>query len=461
MERFQLSWPGKKQAMLAANQLPAGHTLVPVEAESVSWDTTGNLYIEGDNLLALQLLQASYADKVKCIYIDPPYNTGKDFIYKDDYKQSSEQYLKMSGQIDGKGKRLLHDTESSGRFHSDWLTEMYPRLQLARPLLRGDGVIFISIDDREQAHLRLICDEIFGSGNFVANLVWANKEGGGGSDSKFFRVKHEYILCYAKSIDQLTVKGVGISNEGRYTMQDEYVGRRGKYYLQKLNQASIQYSKSLDYAIQAPDESEIWPSRGNKLACWRWSESKLAWGMANGFIVIKQDHYGDWQVYSKQYMHVDNKDQPIVRTNRPLGLIEEYSSTQACKKLEQLFGEKVFDYSKPLELILFLLGLTMEADDIVLDYYSGSATTAHAVMQLNAEDGARRRYIMVQLPEETAEGSEASRAGYANICEIGKERIRRAAAKVQEETGAEIDDGFRVYRVEFESGEKVSASVTT
>ncbi|MEF2966531.1 site-specific DNA-methyltransferase [Paenibacillus sp. M1] len=446
-ERYQLTWPGKKEAILHAN-VPIDKTLLPVKQDSVNWDITQNIYIEGDNFKVLKLLQESYLNKVKCIYIDPPYNTGKDFIYIDDYKVPLEEYLEDSGQIDDDRNRLFQNTESNGRFHSDWLSEMYPRIKIARDLLREDGLIFISIDDNEMTNMKKLCDELFGASNFVANLIWANKEGGGGSDSKYFRVKHEYILCYAKSIESLVIKGVGISNEDRYTMQDEYVKRRGKYYLQKLNQASIQYSSSLDYPISAPDGTLLYPAIGGKQACWRWSEAKVKWGQENGFIVMKKDSQGDWQVYSKQYMNVDNNDKPIVRTNRPLGLIEEYSSTQASKKLESLFNAKVFDYSKPHELIHYLLSLATEENDIVLDFFSGSATTAHAVMQLNAEDQGNRRFIMVQLPEKTTETSEAYKAGYVTICEIGKERIRRAAKKIKEETGANIDYGFRVYRLD-------------
>lgn len=446
-ERYQLTWPGKKEAILHAN-VPIDKTLLPVKQDSLDWDATQNVYIEGDNFKVLKLLQESYLNKVKCIYIDPPYNTGKDFIYIDDYKVPLEEYLEDSGQIDDDRNRLFQNTESNGRFHSDWLSEMYPRIKVARDLLREDGLIFISIDDNEMTNMKKLCDELFGAFNFIANLIWANKEGGGGSDSKYFRVKHEYILCYAKSIESLVIKGVGISNEDRYTMQDEYVKRRGKYYLQKLNQASIQYSSSLDYPISAPDGTLLYPAIGGKQACWRWSEAKVKWGQENGFIVMKKDSQGDWQVYSKQYMNVDNNDKPIVRTNRPLGLIEEYSSTQASKKLESLFNAKVFDYSKPHELIHYLLSLTTEENDIVLDFFSGSATTAHAVMQLNAEDQGNRRFIMVQLPEKTTETSEAYKAGYVTICEIGKERIRHAAKKIKEETGADIDYGFRVYRVD-------------
>lgn len=447
-ERYQLTWPGKKEAILLAN-MPINKTLRPVKEESVDWENTGNLYIEGDNLEALKILQESYLNKIKCIYIDPPYNTGKDFIYKDNFKQSREEYLAESGQVDGDGNRLFQNTESNGRFHSDWLSMMYPRLKLARNLLREDGVIFISIDDNEVHNLRKICDDVFGQRNYIETIVWLNKEGGGGSDSKYFRRKHEYIIVYAKNALLLTIGGVDISNIERYTLRDDYYKERGPYYLQKLAQSSIQYSKSLDYAIKAPDGSNIYPGETNgKKNCYRWSSEKVAWGIKYGFIEFKKDRHGEWQVYTKQYLNCDNEGNVIERKNRPLALIESYSTTQASKFLKALFGSEVFKYSKPYELIKYLLDLVTKNGDLVLDFFSGSATTAHAVMQLNAEDGGNRKYIMVQLPEPCPEDSEAYKAGFKNISEIGKERIRRAAKKIKEETGADIDYGFRVFKVD-------------
>ncbi len=447
-ERYQLTWPGKKEAIALAS-LPIDKTLRPVEEESVDWETTENLYIEGDNLEALKILQESYLNSVKCIYIDPPYNTGNNFIYRDNFKQDKDEYMNDSGQVDDNGNRLFQNTESNGRFHSDWLSMMYPRLKLARNLLREDGVIFISIDDCEVHNIRKICDDIFGQNNFIETIVWLNKEGGGGSDSKYFRRKHEYIIVYAKNALLLTISGVDISNRERYTLKDDYHEERGPYYLQKLAQSSIQYSTSLDYAIQAPDGSDIFPGETNgKKNCYRWSKEKVAWGIKNGFIEFKKDKFGKWQVYSKQYLNFDNEGNYIERKNRPLALVEGYSTTQASKYLKMLFGAEVFKYSKPFELIKHILDLVTNNEDIAIDFFSGSATTAHAVMQLNAEDGGNRKYIMVQLPESCPEDSEAYRAGYQNISEIGKERIRRAANKIKEETGAEIDYGFRVFKVD-------------
>lgn len=428
-ERYSFSWNGKKEALLGA-QKPSKGTLRPLPDKSKDFDTTQNLYIEGDNLEVLKLLQKSYHNKIKMIYIDPPYNTGKDFVYKDNFAKGVDNYLEQTGQVDAQGNRLTTNTESNGRFHSDWLNMMYPRLKLARNLLKEDGVIFISIDDHEQSNLIKVCDEIFGQHNFVANLVWANKEGGGSSDSRLFRIKHEYIVCYAKSIEKLDITGVAISNEDRYKQKDEHERVRGPYYLQKLGMGSIQYSPSLDYAIEAPDGTSIYPADNNngKKACWRWSEAKFKWGVENDFVVIQKDSKGVWTVYTKQYLKMDNDGNVITRTQRPLGIIEEYSSTQASKFLDHIGMGNVFDYSKPVRLIEYLIDrVLMEEDDIVLDFFSGSATTAHAVMKRNAEDGKNRRFILVQLPEPLAADS------YSTICDIGEERIRRSGEKVKEE----------------------------
>ncbi len=448
-ERYQLTWPGKKEAIVMGNT-PIDKTLRPVKEDSLNWEDTENLYIEGDNLEVLKLLQESYLGKIKCIYIDPPYNTGNDFIYRDNFAQDRDEYAEESGQVDEEGNRLFQNTEYNGRYHSDWLTMMYPRLKLARNLLSDDGVIFISIDDHEVHNLRKICDEIFGERNFVADLIWTNKEGGGSSDSKLFRIKHEHIICYAKQIENVNIIGVPVNNEERYKLQDEYVKTRGKYYLQKLGMGSIQYSTSLDYPIEAPDGTMVMPADNNngKKACWRWSKSKYNWGKENGFIEIKKDSKGVWTVYTKQYLSCDNEGNIIIRTQRPMGIIDEYSSTQASKLLEILDLSSTFNYSKPVELMQYLISRSSLHDEFILDFFSGSATTAHAVMDLNAEDGGNRKYIMVQLPELTDEKSEAYKAGYENICEIGKERIRRAGKKIEEETGADIDYGFRVYKVD-------------
>jgi len=458
-ERYQFTWPDKRKSVLLANQ-PIAKTMRPCREESVDFDTTENLYIEGDNLDALKLLQETYLGKVKMIYIDPPYNTGNDFVYDDDFVQGTDEYMAGSGQYDEEGGRLVANLESNGRFHTDWLNMMYPRLKLAKDLLLNDGVIFISISDIEVVNIRKMCDEVFGSSNFVADLIWANKEGGGSSDSRLFRIKHEHIVCYAKQIDTVEIVGVPVSNEERYKSQDEYVATRGKYYLQKLGMGSIQYSSSLDYPIETPDNTTVYPADNNngKKACWRWSKSKYDWGKANGFIEIKKDSQGVWTVYTKQYLNCDNDGNIIIRTQRPMGIINEYSSTQASKFLESIGLGNAFSYSKPIELIKYLLSRSIMKNAYILDFFSGSATTAHAVMQLNAEDGGHRKFIMVQLPEETDEKSGAYKAGYKNICEIGKERIRRAGRKIQEEAGLmaqNLDIGFRVLKIDSTNMRKV------
>lgn len=451
-EHYQFTWAGKQAARLEANKVTS-QTLRPIPEDSVGWDTTENLYIEGDNLQVLKLLQQGYMGKVKMIYIDPPYNTGNDFVYEDDFARTQAAEDLSSGDIDEKGNRYRKNNRTNGRFHSDWCSMIYPRLLIARSLLTEDGVIFISIDDNEVHNLRKICDEVFGEGNFVAELIWANKEGGGSSDSSYFRIKHEYILCYSKEKDNVKVIGAEINNIDRYKEKDKYIKERGPFYLQKLGMGSIQYSESLDYPITAPDGIEIYPKDNNsgKKACWRWSKIKLKWGIDNDFIVIKKDSNNIWTVYSKQYLKVDNEGNGIDRTQRPFGLINEFSSTQASKLLDTIGLSNFFSYSKPYELIKYLINRVIDKNEnsLILDFFSGSATTAHAVMQLNAEDGGKRKYICVQLNEATPEDSEARKAGYASIPEIAKERIRRAGQKIKAEnpTAQDLDIGFRVLRL--------------
>ena len=461
-ERYQFTWPDKRNAIRLANA-PTTKTLRPCREESVDFDNTQNLYIEGDNLDVLKILRENYLGKVKMIYIDPPYNTGNDFVYNDDFSQTSSEYIAESGQYDSEGNRLVLNTESNGRFHTDWLNMMYPRLKVAKDLLSDDGLIFISLNDIECSNARKVCEEIYGANNFVADLIWANKEGGGSSDSKLFRIKNEHILCFARNIDNVEVKGVPISNADRYKGRDEYLSVRGPYYLQKLGMGSIQYSESLDYPIQTPDGSFVHPSDNNKgkKACWRWSRDKYEQNKASGFIEIKKDGMGVWTVYTKQYMNCDNEGNIIERTQRPLGIIDAFSSTQASKLLDS-YGIP-FNYSKPVELIEYIVNRISSSDGYIIDFFSGSATTAHAVMKLNAEDGGNRKYIMVQLPEVADEKSEAYKAGFTNICEIGKERIRRAGKKILEgkannnagaglfadqEDSPKIDVGFRVLKLD-------------
>ena len=461
-ERYQFIWPDKRAANRLANT-PTTMTLRPYREDSVDFDNTENLYIEGDNLDVLKVLRETYLGKVKMIYIDPPYNTGNDFVYNDDFAQSKSEFEENSGLFDEVGNQTVdpmqRNVESNGRFHTDWLNMMYPRLKVARDLLTDDGVIFISINDIEQKNLKNVCDEIFGERNFIADLIWSNKEGGGSSDSKLFRIKHEHILCYSKNFELVEIKGTQINNLDRYKGKDEYYSMRGPYYLQKLGMGSIQYSPSLDYEIEDPEGGYIRPADNNKgkKACWRWSKDKYLKNKELGFIIIKKDSAGIWTVYSKQYLNCDNEGNLIQRTQRPMGIIDEFSSTQATKFLESI-NLSYFDYSKPKELMAYLIDRVDLNDSIILDFFSGSATTAHAVMQLNAENGGNRKFIMVQLPELTDEKSEAYKAGYKNICEIGKERIRRAGKKIKEEsplTTKELDTGFRVLKLDSSNMEDV------
>ena len=450
-ERYQLTWAGKKEAIVNAN-IPCNKTLRPVKEKSANFDITNNIYIEGDNFDVLKILQESYLNKIKCIYIDPPYNTGKDFIYNDNFNKTIQDELFDSGFSDNDKNKLISNSQSNSRFHSNWLSMIYSRLKLARNLLNEKGVIYISIGNDEVDNLRKICDEIFGENNFIAQLVWTNNEGGGSSDSKFFKVKHEYILCYAKNIDKTTkIKNIPIEDTERYKLADEYVKTRGNYQLVKLASASLQYSQSLDYPIETPDGNEIFPkdNTDKDKAIWRWSKEKLKWGINNNFLEWKKDKNGIWQIYTKQYTNCDKDGNIVERTKTPLGLIDKYSSTQGSNELFDLFKCRTFGYPKPTELIKYLLErFSNENDDIVLDFFSGSATTADAMMQLNSSDNIKRRYILVQMEEMCDESSEAFKSNYKTICDIGEERIRRAGNKIKEETNADIDYGFRVYKVD-------------
>lgn len=436
-ERYQLTWPGKKEAMLLAN-LPTNKTLRPVKEESVDWENTGNLYIEGDNLEALKILQESYLNKIKCIYIDPPYNTGKDFIYKDNFKQSKEEYLADSGQVDGDGNRLFQNTESNGRFHSDWLSMMYPRLKLARNLLREDGVIFISIDDNEVHNLRKICDEVFGENNFVACIVW-ERAYSPVNLKKHFSENHDYVLCYSKSIDNVICYGLKRSDDANERYKNPDNDPRGPWKSSDLSVGPVIPEKV--YPIITPSGRTVYPPEGR---CW----------------VITKDKFEDLVNDNRIWFGINGNNVPSIKrflsevkdTVTPMTVwryTEVGHSQDAKQKLKSLFdGASYFDYPKSIELIKRMLELYSSSDSIILDFFSGSATTAHAVMQLNAEDGGNRKYIMVQLSEPCDEDSEAYKAGFKNISEIGKERIRRAAKKIKEETGADIDYGFRVFKVD-------------
>lgn len=429
-EVYDFTWVGKRAAQREAAK-PINKTLRPCPEESIDWDTTKNLYIEGDNLEVLKLLQNSYMGKVKMIYIDPPYNTGNDFVYHDDFAQSAEEYDEHN--VDEEGNRFRKNTDSNGRFHSDWCSMMYSRLMVARSLLREDGVIFISIDDAEVENIRKISSEIFGTSNFVAQFIWKKKQGGG-NDSAFVVIEHEYILCYAKTIENLKFKldKKYKLDSSLYPNHDE----KGDYGLITLDKASIQFSQSLVYEIIGPDGTKYTPRvvKG-KQSCWRWGKRKV------------EEQYNDLvfkngKVYTKYY-------KPEGVTPRSLLIDSIYGRTESGNDdISSLFDRNPFSYPKPVALIHHFISISTDNNDLILDFFSGSGTIAHAIIKLCVEDKIRRRYIAVQLQEETSKDSEAYKAGYKNICEIGKERIRRAGKKIKEEhpEAQDLDIGFRVLK---------------
>ncbi|WP_283618697.1 site-specific DNA-methyltransferase [Flavonifractor plautii] len=471
-ERYQFTWPDKRKSVLLANA-PIAKTLRPCREESVGKDGTPggfdseNLYIEGDNLEVLKLLQETYLGKIKMIYIDPPYNTGNDFVYEDDFAQNAEEYLANSGQFDDEGNRLVPNTESNGRFHTDWLNMIYPRLRLAKDLLTDDGIIFISIDDNEVTNLLGACNEVFGEDHFLACFPRVTKKAGKTTDA--IAKNHDYILAYSKS-DSPRLYLPSHTDSG-FKYSDEYEAERGKYKLnQTLDYDSLQYSPSLDYPITIDGET-LYPGqsyekylerKNGKYSradwAWRWSKELFDYGYENGFIVVKK-YDGYSRIYTKTYQNArivkkgNNFSIEYMERTKAISTLEfvenEFSNDNSKKNLAQLFNSSVFDYSKPTALLKALTQYSTKDNDIIMDFFSGSATTAHAAMQLNSEDGGHRKFIMVQLPESTDEKSEAYKAGYKTICEIGKERIRRAGAKIKEENPLgtqQLDVGFRVLK---------------
>ena len=441
-EAYEFTWVGKKASIVEANK-PIRKTLRPCKEESVNWDTTENLYIEGDNLEVLKLLQESYLGKVKMIYIDPPYNTGNDFIYNDDFKMSREEYADEQGEYDDEGNRMFKNTETNGRFHSDWCSMIYPRLMLARNLLSDDGVIFISIDDNEQENLKKICDEVFGAENFIAQVIWKKKYGIQ-NDALYFSNNHDFVIVYSKNKNTYHQNLLPRSHEmdARYKNPDN--DPRGAWQSDNLSVGRV--TEKDIYPIITPSGREVFPPAGNS---WRFSREKMNELVEDNRIWFGEDG-GNVPRYKRFLSEVKQG-----RTCSTIWEYEEVSHTDKAKKdLKNLFeGKSFFDYPKPIELIYRSLILGTNKSDIILDFFSGSSTTAHAVMKLNAEDGGNRKFILVQLPEKTDEKSEAYKAGYENICEIGKERIRRAGQKILEDNknkeGIEdIDIGFRVLKLD-------------
>ena len=458
-ERYNFTWNGKGRA-LRLSQTPSLGTLRPCKEESKNWDTTQNLYIEGDNLEVLKLLQKSYYGKIKMIYIDPPYNTGKDFVYKDDFHDSIENYKRITGQVDGNGKPISTNAETSGRYHTDWLNMMYPRLRLARNLLTDDGAIFISIDDNEIHNLRKICDEVFGEGNFIAQFVWIKKKKGSHL-SKTTRSMTEYVLCYSKIVENIELYG-----EDAYSDKQQPLAKRTNSIKQlifpknvvktTLNDGVYKANKYGEGTSALTFKKDIIVSNGivkSEIVVegpFVWTQTKLDEELKSGTIANLSRKFG-FNVLRANQSEKIKRPSTLIDNKINVGTNED-----AYKEAIELFGQEgIMSYPKPISLIKFLVKTItyFDKDAIVLDFFSGSATTAHAVMQLNAEDGGNRKFIMVQLPEPTDEKSEAYKAGYKNICEIGKERIRRAGEKIKEENKDKenienLDVGFKVLKLD-------------
>ena len=447
-EAYEFNWVGK-QAARAEVLRPINKTLRPVKEDSVDWDTTQNLYIEGDNLEVLKLLQKSYLGKVKMIYIDPPYNTGNDFVYHDDFAQTQAEYDEASGAVDELGNRYWKNADSNGKYHSDWCSMIYPRLLVARSLLSEDGVIFISIDDHEDENLKKICNEVFGENNFVAQVVW-ERAYSPINLMKHFSPSHDYILCYAKHLDETVCNGIGRTDEAneRYSNPDN--DSRGPWKPSDLSVGPAVQENV--YPITTPSGRVVEPPAGRS---WRLSRKAFRERLQDNRIWFGPN--GDNVPAMKRFLSELRKTGITPMTIWKYTEVDH--SQGATQKLAKLFdGKKFFDYPKSVPLIQRCLQLYSNDDSIILDFFSGSATTAHAVMQLNAEDGGNRKFILVQLPEATPEDSEAYKAGYKNICEIGKERIRRAGKKIKEEsplTTQDLDTGFRVFRVDESNFEDV------
>lgn len=450
-ERYNFTWNGKGRALRLA-QTPTTGTLRPCEAESKNWDDTQNLYIEGDNLEVLKLLQKSYQGKIKMIYIDPPYNTGGDFVYPDDFSDSIENYKQITGQVDNEGKQLGTNSEFNGRYHTDWLNMMYPRLRLARNLLCDDGVIFISIDDNESENMKKICGEIFGEGNFIAQAIWQKRTSP--DARRIISAGHEYILIFCKNIQSSgeIIRLLPFSEKDRAAYKNPDNDPRGPWVSTDCTAQAGHGTKNQFYELVTP--------AGRKIVlpdslCWRFTKEKMQEEIEAGRIWFGQDGKG----VPRKKTYLSERAGRNLWTWWPN---TEVGHTQsATQELTRLLGGKLFDFSKPIELIKRCLSLALDSNSIVLDFFSGSATTAHAVMQLNAEDGGNRKFIMVQLPEPCREGTEAAKAGYKNICEIGKERIRRAGEKIKaeiEEQSTQLkigeepkkvpDIGFKVFKLD-------------
>lgn len=479
-ERYVLNWAGKSDAFKIL-QTPTTRTLIPVIDESVNFDITGNIFIEGENLSVLKILQKSYFGKVKMIYIDPPYNTGKDsFIYPDKFSESKAEYEKRVGDKDEEGYMtkdgmFKRNSKENGQYHSNWLNMMMPRLYLAKNLLRQDGVIFVSIDDNEVHNLRLLMNEIFGEENFISLFV-RRQNLAGKQDAKKIAIEHDYVLLYSKSFDENNIIKKDASLE-HYKYADEHIETRGNFYLRRLDDDGIKYSDKLNYPIKflkgesvlifeneefkneiLSENLIIYPNNdeGNNSFNWRWSKKKIEWGKKNEIIVLRKNSLNKWQVTFKSYALVDNKLKPIRRENPYGSFILDTPNNLAHYRVKELFNNnKYFKYPKPIDLIKRLIKIGSNKDDIILDFFAGSGTTAHAVMELNKEDGGNRKYICVQLPELCDENSEAYKAGYKTIADICKERIRRAGKRIKDEIISEINENeSKIKKLQIKSDDK-------
>ena len=442
-EKYGLNWHGKRKARQLA-LTPSTGTLRPCPEESVDWDTTQNLMIEGDNLEVLKLLQKSYSGKVKLIYIDPPYNTGKDFVYPDNFQDNIKNYLELTGQVEG-GRKISSNTEASGRFHTDWLNMMYPRLKLARNLLREDGVIFISIDDGELSNLLKASDEIFGEENFFSEMVWKNKTGGGAKTKGWIGL-HEYILCYAKNINAIADVSITYSEKtaAMYNKRDENYTIRGPYATWPLDTTSMDDRPNLRFPI-IHEGKEIWP-----LKQWLWSQDRVISAQKNKMLEFNRQNDGSFKVRFKGYL---KDEQGVMRRGKPLSIFDGPYTQEGSNDFQNLLSKSIFPFPKPVRLLSQIFSISTsdgnDSDDIILDFFAGSATTAHAVLDLNKQDNGNRKFILVQLPEPCAPESEAFKAGYKTIADIGKERLRRAASKIRDENPLFPGDlGFRVFKLD-------------
>ncbi|MBI3193435.1 MAG: site-specific DNA-methyltransferase [Ignavibacteriae bacterium] len=486
-ERYVLNWAGKSDAFRLLH-LPTTATLKPVPKESINFQTTENIFFEGENLEVLKVIQKSYFGKVQCIIIDPPYNTGNDsFIYPDSFKEKKDNYLKRVGDMDVEGKILKEsffrkNSKESGHYHSNWLSMMYPRLFLAKNLMSDEGVIFVHIDDNEVHNLRLMMNEIFGEENFIAEFI-RRQNLAGKQDAQFISIEQDYILCYAKDFNKAKINKK-LADVDHYHLSDEYEYERGKFYLRRMDDDGMNYSERLDFPFVLPKGKDILVYHDKKKNCertkfdidiilhpggdpndktynWRWSTEKIHWGIQNDVIVLKRNQKNDWQLNFKSYSKVNNQLQPIERANPYNSILMDFPNNIAHKGFKELFdNKKYFDYPKPVELIKHLISIGARQNDIILDFFAGSGTTAQAVLELNNEDGGNRKFILVQLPERCSEESEAYKNGYKTIAEISKERIRRVINKTASEEynnhnpksalqnpGSEKDLGFKVFQL--------------